>query len=285
MGPPPGRGRAAPRRSPRAEAGRRRAAGSGRRGPSPRPVREPGIDPRWSWWRSRSFVARRRWDLAARPHRPGHLLALRQPVLVAVDGSGPARRLYHGGISVAADVDRDVAGVGDQPHHDLLRFVVIAANPLDDALCLGPESGLGLKGRRKRVEALRVAGTIRAGRVEAGSRLAVGGHLGAPVLVGRVDDDLPIEPAGCGDGIVPAVPGDSEDDHLTELGGFGGSADAGRVPDLGRQRLQLRRVAAAQLHLVSALGELPGAVAADPPGADDSDPHPGAPFTRSRWLA
>src|SRR4249919_4077180 len=136
MGRPPGRGRAAPRRPPRAEAGRRRAAGSGRRGPSPRPAQAPGIDPRWSWWRPPSFVAGRRWDLAARPHRLDHLLGLRQPVLVAVDGSGPARRLHHGGISVAADVDRDVAGVGDQPYHDLPRLVVIAANPLDDALCL-----------------------------------------------------------------------------------------------------------------------------------------------------
>jgi hypothetical protein len=94
------------------------------------------------------------------------------------------------------------------------------------------------------------------------------------VLVGGVDDDLAAEPAGGRERVADRVPGDCEDDDLAEVGRLGRRADAGGVADLSRQRLVFGTIAVAtEHHLVTALGELRGAVAADVSRSHDADLH------------
>jgi hypothetical protein len=116
--------------------------------------------------------------------------------------------------------------------------------------------------------------------MEAGGCLILRRHLGAAVLVGRVDQDLAVQGPDRRHGVVEPIPGHREDHHLAELGRLRRRADARGVADLLRERFELLRVSPAQLHLVAALGELRRAVTADSAGTNDSNPHPGPPQLR-----
>jgi hypothetical protein len=73
------------------------------------------------------------------------LLGVGETVFLAKHGSGPTRPFHQGAFGRAAEVNRHIAGVGDQTGDDPLRLRIVAADPLHNAIVPGAIRDLGLK--------------------------------------------------------------------------------------------------------------------------------------------
>ena len=138
-----------------------------------------------------------RWDRLAGADSGDDRGSVGRTVLLAVHRAHAPRRLHHGAVIDAAEVDRDEPGVGDESRHDRLGLGVVARHPLDHPPGPGPGGGLRLEARGQRVEGLGVTSPRHPLRVDPrGCPPARVERRAPPELVRGVDDDPPVEGTG-----------------------------------------------------------------------------------------